>query len=105
METVAWEQQSFEVERKNLLHLSVYSHVARQLCIHGWLGLCPCSEAACPAYDRPSETRPGCKMDGDNGVLVVSCLLLLCKREQYTVEGTCLNTAPARWYNGAQIHK
>lgn len=41
--------------------------------------------AACMASDHPAGTRLGCKMDNEDGVWVVSCLLLLllllCKRD------------------------
>lgn len=51
---------------------------------------------------------PACKMNGDDGVLVVSCyfllLLSLCKREKHSAADTCLNMAPAGWRAHTHTH-
>lgn len=99
-ETVTREQHSFEVEYKSLLH-----PVHMPTC-----GLCvPMAGLHCDlqtyreswtgglASENPTGTRLGCKMDGDDGVLVVSCCLLLSLCNRDTAKGTCLNTAPACW--------
>lgn len=86
-----------DVKHKGL----VCSYADSRLCTHGWLWLW----SADMVSDCPAGTRPGWKMDGDDGVLVVSCffllLLLLCKRD---TEDTCLNTAPACWHTGTDTN-
>lgn len=76
----------------------------RRLCNHGWVTDIS-HIRACLASDYPAGTRPGCEMDGDNGVLVVSCslllLLLLLYKGRRSAQGTCSSTAPgllAHWH-------
>lgn len=70
-----------------IFSLFLCAHMARQLCTHGWLSLWSADMPQILSYlvsNHPAGTRLGCKLNGDDGVLVVSCfflLLLLYKRE------------------------